>query len=112
MFTRDGGDLAFDSVRVVEGKFFIDPSTSTIEASVKMAYVDRETGTTYGKCVAQASLFSKETVEAFRVFLENVEQDYGSVVFKEGGRSTPLGSPGLGAAESTEPIKPKVLGGL
>ncbi len=109
MFTQSGSELAFDSIRAVEGKFFVDPSSSEINADIEMTYVNRESGTTYGKCTVKSLLFSKETIEALRTFLENVEKDFGSVVFKEGGRSVPIGSSSLGA-ESSE--APKALGGV
>lgn len=112
MFTRSGNDLAFDSVQAIEGKFFIDPSTREIDAVVKLAYTNRETGMTYGKCVVKSALFSKETIEALRSFLNCVEEDYGSLVFKQGDTSGPLGSMGLGTAESEEGVKPKALGGV
>ena len=112
MYTRSGGNLSFDSIRAVEGKFFVDPSSSEIEALIKMAYVNRATGTTYGMAKMRAPLFSKETVEAFRAFLESAEKDYGSVVFSDGASTGPVGSSGLGEAESTEPPEPKALGGV
>ena len=111
MFTRSGEELAFDSVKAVDGKFFVDPSTSEIDADIELAYMHRESGTTYGKCTVKSTLFSNETIEAFRRFLECVEEDYGMVVFRQGGRSTPAGG-SLGGAESEETITPKSLGGI
>ena len=111
MFTKGSDDLAFDSLRAIEGRFFVDPGSSEVEATIKMAYVDRASGSTYGECVVHASLFSKETIEALRAFLESAEKDFGSIVFKEGGRSVPAGT-SLGEAESDEPPKPKSLGGV
>ena len=111
MFTRSGDGLAFDSVKVVEGKFFINPSTSEIDASIELTYMQRESGATYGKCTIRPALFSEETTEAFRKLLECIEKDYGSIVFQQGGRSTPAGS-SLGAAESEEGVTPKSLGGV
>lgn len=110
MFTRTGDELAFDSVKVVEGNFFIHPSTTDLDATIELAYLHRESGTTYGKCSVSSTLFSNETVEAFRNFLECVEKDYGSLVFKQGIRSTPAGG-SLGEAESQEGVSLNSLGG-
>lgn len=112
MYTRSGNVIAFDSIRAVEGKFFVDPSSDEIEATIKMTFVNRASGTTFGKAKIQSPLFSKETVEAFRAFLQSAEKDFGSVVFQDGASTGPVGSSGLGEAESTEPPKPKALGGV
>ena len=111
MFTRSGDELAFDSVKAVEGKFFMDPTAGEIDATIELAYTQRESGTTYGKCTVRSTLFSKETIAAFHNFIECVERDYGLLVFRQGDRSTPSGS-SLGEAESEEGITPKSLGGI
>ena len=87
MYRKAGGQPAFDALVAMEGKFTFRPDVDE-EPNVElvMVYLNSSNGHTFGTCPVGPRLLSRETMEAFRHFLNSAEKDFVDVVF--GGQGT------------------------
>lgn len=92
---------------IVLGQLTVDKlSKPTIQITAKAAFIDPNTGNTYGWTTAEGALWSKETLEQLNSLLVSMEQDIARVHFGDGGYEAPA------AVAPAAPATPKASGGL
>jgi hypothetical protein len=109
VFTKDpDAQGRIDSVALVKGTFEVLPDLSQPKLEIEFRYYDCTKADHLGKIVVNNSVFSPETLEAFLLFLQKAEEDWGRNVFREG-ITTALGSNpqilGFNQAESPHGLK-------
>jgi hypothetical protein len=110
MFTSAKPTSVIDSVAAREGKFTVEPGASTPELEITMVYSNHQTKVTFGTCPAKTLCFSEKTMESFRTFIKNAEEDFGALILEGGFIADAEGAPALGMAETNNGIKPRGLG--
>ena len=108
MYTNTSGTPSrIDTVAAREGTFQLTPDGQP-QVEVRLAYMNRERAQEgWGFFDARSQMFSPKTLEAFRHFMECVEEDVGQLLFSEGATVLPTGQ---AEAESAGGLNFKGLG--